>query len=111
MAGNLSQSSSLEPNHLFTVQQWLRQNREPWLLIIDSVDDLEQSNVLQLLPNCSHGAILITSSKANPGSLWDIEKSIEIRELDEDSSVELLCSKIKDTQYPRKFEMSVGAIL
>ncbi|KAG9734060.1 hypothetical protein KCU73_g10877, partial [Aureobasidium melanogenum] len=100
MAGNLPQTSSLEPNHLFTVRQWLRQNREPWLLIIDSVDDLEQSNVLQLLPDCSHGAILITSSKSNPGSLWGIERSIEIRELDENSSVELLFSTIKDTEYP-----------
>ncbi|KAG9669732.1 hypothetical protein KCU87_g7654, partial [Aureobasidium melanogenum] len=80
--------------------QWLRQNRDPWLLIIDSVDDLEQSNVLQLLPDCSHGAILITSSKSNPGSLGGIERSIEIRELDENSSVELLFSKIKDTEYP-----------
>ncbi|KAH0157635.1 hypothetical protein KCU67_g7827, partial [Aureobasidium melanogenum] len=80
--------------------QWLRQNRDRWLLIIDSVDDLEQSNILQLLPDCSHGAILITSSKSNPGSLWGIERSIEIRELDEDSSVELLFSNIKDTEYP-----------
>ncbi|KAH0021871.1 hypothetical protein KCU78_g5966, partial [Aureobasidium melanogenum] len=99
-AGNLSQTSSRGPNHLLIVKQWLRQNRDAWLLVIDSVDDLEQSNVLQLLPDCSHGAVLITSSKSDPGDLWDIENNIEVRELDEGSSVELLCSKIKDIRYP-----------
>jgi ankyrin repeat protein len=64
-----------------------------WLMIVDSIDELEEFDARQFLPLCSHGAILVTSTHSGLAKAWDIP-SIEISEIDKVSGVELLLDGI-----------------
>ena len=45
------------------VHQWLASsNNANWLMVIDSLDDLDSFDCRDLVPQCNHGSILITST-------------------------------------------------
>ena len=45
------------------VHQWLASNKNTdWLMVVDSLDDLESFDCRDLVPQCSHGSIVITST-------------------------------------------------
>ena len=45
------------------VHQWLASNKNTdWLMVVDSLDDLESFDCRDLLPQCSHGSVIITST-------------------------------------------------
>ena len=45
------------------VHQWLASSKNTdWLMVVDSLDDLESFDCRDLVPQCSHGSIIITST-------------------------------------------------
>jgi len=75
---------------LEAVLKWLEQN-SGWLLILDNVDTEDAAKaVLELLPRLHRGRVLITSRRRSwPASV----PSIELKTLDEESSVRLLLDR------------------
>jgi hypothetical protein len=74
---------------IFVVKRWLESQSMNWLMIVDSIDELEEFDARRFLPKCSHGAILDTSIHAGLTKAWDMQ-SIEISEIDKVSGAELL---------------------
>lgn len=66
-----------------------------WLLVLDSADNIDQVNLLQLIPDCSHGSIIITSTRKQTSDILVQHQfqSMEIDGLDESSAKELLIGK------------------
>jgi ankyrin repeat protein len=87
----LSSSSPVtrDRDDFFIVKRWFEQESMNWLMIVDSVDELEEFDARQFLPKCSHGAILTTSTHSGLAKAWDMQ-SIEIPEIDKVSGTELL---------------------
>ncbi|KAK5653446.1 hypothetical protein OQA88_8932 [Cercophora sp. LCS_1] len=68
-----------------------------WLLVIDSVDDLESINLASIIPDCNHGCIVVTSTRKNAAEILDAHgfRSVEVDSLDDESSGKLLVSSAK----------------
>lgn len=77
-----------------SVVRWLEKNSDPWLLIIDAFDDPEQVDIKQIMPDCGHGSILITSSHSKPRYLSEFVDQ-EVTGLDAESGTNLLLSRMK----------------
>lgn len=60
-----------------------------WLLIIDSVDDLNQDNFRQYIPSCNYGSIIVTSTQNQAPEVFRLLR-LEVARLDPNSSRELL---------------------
>lgn len=60
-----------------------------WLLVIDSVDDLDQDNFRQYIPSCDYGSVMITSTQSQAPAVFRL-LGLEVDRLDIDSSRELL---------------------
>ncbi len=78
------------------VKRWLeKKDRGLWLMIIDNADDAQlfgQAGGLgQHIPECSHGAVLITTRNKQAGlALAKGKPPTEVRTMDEDESEQLL---------------------
>ncbi|OTA67172.1 hypothetical protein K449DRAFT_211084 [Hypoxylon sp. EC38] len=66
-----------------------------WLLVIDSADDLDSYNLVQLLPDTHHGSIIVTSARRDASDILDAHgfSGIEIDKLDDHSGRELLLGR------------------
>ncbi|KAI0159869.1 hypothetical protein GGR52DRAFT_165440 [Hypoxylon sp. FL1284] len=66
-----------------------------WLLILDSADDVDNQNLLQLIPESDHGSIIVTSTRQSASDVFAPHgfTSIEIDKLDDQSSKELLLGR------------------
>ncbi|KAI9677101.1 MAG: hypothetical protein M1822_008210 [Bathelium mastoideum] len=80
----------------------LRSTRYPrWLLIIDSVDDLNSENYRDYIPSCRHGSVIITSTQAQAAEVFRMEPLL-VDGLDIQSSSELLLSGILGQTEPQE---------
>lgn len=91
-------------------KQWLESSFKDWLMIIDSADLVEEVNIRNFLPECEHGAIIITSSRSNLGSVLGMN-SVEVKDIDEKSGVDLLLSCAKSSISSETGESSILSIL
>ena len=83
----------LGPDDLQRVTSRLRSTFHPnWLLVIDSVDDLEQDEFDKYIPFCHHGSILITSTQFRTPKGVKVQR-LEVDGLDNESSRRLLLAK------------------
>ncbi|KAI9667662.1 MAG: hypothetical protein M1821_000479 [Bathelium mastoideum] len=64
-----------------------------WLLIIDSIDDLNSKNYRDYIPSCRHGSVIITSTQAQAPEVFRMEP-LPVDGLDIQNSSELLLSGI-----------------
>ena len=63
------------------VHQWLASSKNiGWLMIIDSLDDLESFDCRDLVPKCSHGSVIVTSTQSQAKDVFQSE-GLEIGEL------------------------------
>ncbi|KAH0367140.1 hypothetical protein KCU65_g4796, partial [Aureobasidium melanogenum] len=91
-------SSTAIPQKLVVAK--LRDPRSsPWLLVMDSVDDLNQHDFRACIPDCAHGSVLVTSTRANASAVFRLP-SLEIDDLDESSGCQLLLKIVGDVAIP-----------
>jgi replication-associated recombination protein RarA len=64
-----------------------------WLLVIDSVDDLNLEKYTQYIPSCEHGSIIVTSTQTQASEVFRMPK-LDIDSLDPRSSRELLIARV-----------------
>ncbi|KAI6086905.1 P-loop containing nucleoside triphosphate hydrolase protein [Hypoxylon rubiginosum] len=66
-----------------------------WLLVVDSVDDMESQNLVQLIPLSNHGSVIVTSTRQHASDILAPYgfQSMEIDKLDDQSGKELLLDK------------------
>ena len=71
VASVLRSRQVLQPNppiagnraNLRLVQRWLTSSKNTkWLVVVDSLDDLESFDCRDLIPQCNHGNIIVTST-------------------------------------------------
>ena len=63
------------------VNQWLASKKNiDWLMIIDSLDDLESFDCRDLVPQCSHGSIIVTSTQSHTKNVFQ-SPSLELGNL------------------------------
>lgn len=60
-----------------------------WLLVIDSIDDLDRDNFRQYIPTCNHGSVIATSTQSQAPEVLRLSR-LEVDRLDLESSRELL---------------------
>ena len=76
------------------VKQWLDSRKdERWLIIIDRLDDLESFDCRELVPQCSHGTVLVTSTLSSATEVLGIQ-DLEVRKPDLVSAREMLLSGV-----------------
>ncbi|KAK0720958.1 hypothetical protein B0H67DRAFT_209529 [Lasiosphaeris hirsuta] len=86
---------------LSLVKTWLQsKDRGRWLMVIDNADDIQlfsqQGNLGQFIPEYTQGSVLATTRNKVAGSrLTQSGLLIEVREMDEDESRQLLQGKLK----------------
>jgi len=102
---------------LLLVKRWLESEASgQWLMIMDNADDAElfypsgpgtknrgsapnpsgEENVGDYLPNCAHGAILITTGDREVGIDLTESSGIEVQKMTPDESLKLLRKRLKD---------------
>jgi Cdc6-like AAA superfamily ATPase len=64
-----------------------------WLLIIDSVDDLNLEDYKSYVPSCKHGSIIVTSTQSQASEVFRMPM-IEVDGLDTQSGCQLLTARI-----------------
>lgn len=70
------------------VRSWLADpGNQKWLLVIDNYDDLENVNIIDFLPTCSAGSVIITSRARDSQRLG---KGLAVEEIEQGDGVELL---------------------
>ncbi|KAH8734057.1 hypothetical protein BGZ61DRAFT_504150 [Ilyonectria robusta] len=101
---------------LMLVKSWLeKKNHGKWLMVIDNADDAQlfssqpagtattnepknKQNLARYLPECAHGAILITTRNKQVGvRLTKGQQPIEVLCMDKNESEHLLRAKLSDT--------------
>jgi tetratricopeptide (TPR) repeat protein len=99
------------------IKRWLEgKDRSSWLMVIDNADDTQvffgrpaepttadtsslEGKVGSYIPDCAHGSILVTTRNKETGSrLVYGKRPIEIRQMDEDESDQLLRTKLEDEE-------------
>ncbi|MCJ1247305.1 hypothetical protein MMC30_004519 [Trapelia coarctata] len=86
------QMEALEDINL--VKRWLGMDEnDRWLMIIDSVDDLNTFDCRQLIPACSHGTIIVTSTHSRTAVALGF-KGLDIHSIDDESGSEMLLSSL-----------------
>jgi Cdc6-like AAA superfamily ATPase len=74
------------------VKRWLqREGNVKWLLLVDNNDDFDAVNILDVLPTCSWGNIIITSRRPELG---EHAHPILVAEIGEDDGLELLIKRM-----------------
>ena len=96
----LLQPPSRIPFHHVKARLELETNRN-WLLIVDDVQDLpEQYHINEILPNCSHGTVILTTSRNNGRLLAAVQaKSIEVGKIETDVGAQIFLDKFLG-EYP-----------
>ncbi|KAH0346535.1 hypothetical protein KCU81_g3912, partial [Aureobasidium melanogenum] len=92
-------SSTATPQNL-VIGKLCDTRSSPWLLVIDSVDDLSQHNFRACIPNCGHGSVIVTSTRANASEVFRIPESLEIDYLDQSSGCQLLLKIVGGADIP-----------
>lgn len=74
----------------------MRRSDSNWLMIIDGLEDLPASryHIEQLLPNCNHGTIILTTTRSDLASIVKAP-SIEVGEIHEAAGVKLFLEKFQ----------------
>lgn len=100
----LLESGEKGKNAVEVVSRWLSNpNNGPWLMIIDNADNNEvffqatdgQRPFVDKIPQCSHGAVLITSRTQTGADIaMEPENEIHVRAFDEATSLQLLSKKL-----------------
>ncbi|KAJ1323029.1 FxSxx-COOH system tetratricopeptide repeat protein [Microdochium nivale] len=84
------------------LKRWLeRKERGRWLMVIDNADDAQlfsgPEGFGRHIPECAHGSVVVTTRNKEAGSrLTKGGRLIEVREMDESESVELLKKKLEE---------------
>ncbi|KAH7012722.1 LOW QUALITY PROTEIN: P-loop containing nucleoside triphosphate hydrolase protein [Microdochium trichocladiopsis] len=84
------------------LKRWLeRKERGRWLMVIDNADDAQlfsgPEGVGRHIPECAHGSVVVTTRNKEAGSrLTKGGRPIEVREMDESESKELLKKKLEE---------------
>ena len=74
------------------VQQWLTSSKNTeWLVVFDSLDDLESFDCRDLIPQCSHGNFIVTSTLSNTMDALGF-RGLEVNGLDLVHGCEMLLS-------------------
>lgn len=90
----------LKANRFGLVKEWLEGDRSrPWVLVIDNMDDSSvlfgQDRLIDQLPNCSHGSILLTTRDRGVGLKFAGPKRlISVRALETSDSSILLTHRL-----------------
>jgi hypothetical protein len=80
-------------------RRWLEcKDNTSWLMIIDSVEDLDNYDIRFLLPQCNHGTVIVTSTRSETASALNIE-GIEVSEIDDVAGVDILLRKHDLSQH------------
>ncbi|RYP45487.1 hypothetical protein DL768_008173 [Monosporascus sp. mg162] len=95
------------------VKTWLQEECRRWLIILDSADDTElffgqsdnasgnDATLAQFLPECSHGALLVTTRNKQAGvKLTKGTHLIEVGRMTEDECQDLLRKRLGDISPP-----------
>lgn len=61
-----------------------------WLLVIDSVEDVDQNELARYVPECAHGSVLITSTKPRACKGFRPKRPVYVEGLDHDNARSLL---------------------
>ncbi|RYP57748.1 hypothetical protein DL769_009308 [Monosporascus sp. CRB-8-3] len=91
------------------VKDWLVETRGPWLMVIDNADDTDlffrpsgaasdggEGNLGQFLPECSHGALLITTRNKQAGvKLAKGHPPIDVGRMEEEECQSLLRARLE----------------
>ena len=64
-----------------------------WLLIIDSIDNLDLEDYRRYIPSCNHGSIVVTSTQVQASEVFRMPK-LDIDSLDPQSSCKLLIARV-----------------
>ncbi|KAB5581159.1 hypothetical protein GE09DRAFT_1168377 [Coniochaeta sp. 2T2.1] len=102
------------------VRRWLEgKDRGRWLMVIDNADDTQvffgrraepatidtsglEGKVGSYIPDCAHGSVLVTTRNKETGSrLANGKRPIEVGQMDEDESDQLLRAKLDDEELDR----------
>ncbi|KAB5515378.1 hypothetical protein GE09DRAFT_1231411 [Coniochaeta sp. 2T2.1] len=102
------------------VKRWLEgKDRGRWLMVIDNADDTQvffgrraepatadtpglEGRVGSYIPDCAHGSVLVTTRNKETGSrLANGKRPIEVGQMDEDESGQLLRAKLDDEELDR----------
>ncbi|KAB5515379.1 P-loop containing nucleoside triphosphate hydrolase protein, partial [Coniochaeta sp. 2T2.1] len=102
------------------VKRWLEgKDRGRWLMVIDNADDTQvffgrragpatadtsglEVKVGSYIPECAHGSVLVTTRNKETGSrLANGKRPIEVGQMDEDESGQLLRAKLDDEELDR----------
>lgn len=90
--------SFVQPSKLPLYQVKARLEEESdrnWLMVIDGLDDLPaRYHIEQLLPQCNHGTIILTTTRSDLASILKAH-GIEVCEIDEAAGVELFLEKFQ----------------
>ena len=77
------------------VQQWLASSKnKDWLLVLDSLDDLDSFDCRDLVPQCNHGNIIVTSTLSHLLGVFLEFQGLEISGLDLVHGCEMLLSGV-----------------
>jgi hypothetical protein len=99
------------------VKRWLEgKDRGRWLMVIDNADDTQvffgrraepatadtsglEGKIGSYIPDCAHGSVLVTTRNKETGSrLANGKRPIEVGQMDEDESDQLLRAKLEDEE-------------
>jgi hypothetical protein len=97
----LPDRSPSSPTQPFSrIKAWLALDaNKKWLLIIDNVENLDGNVQIQrLLPQCSHGTVIITTTRSNLVSAVR-GKGIEVGRIDEEAGMSMLQEKFPSKTY------------
>jgi len=98
---------SLNPIQPFPrIKAWLaRDTNRDWLLVIDNVEDLDgKLQIQQLLPQCHHGTVIITTTRSNLVSVLR-GHGIEVGKVDDTAGVSILLDKFPSRTYSYEGEL------
>jgi hypothetical protein len=75
------------------------ESNQDWLIIIDGVEDLPpQFHIEQLLPQCDHGKIILTTTRRDLAFIVQAD-GIEIGEIDETAGVEMFLGRFPSRHF------------
>ena len=85
-------NSRAEEKNWSFVRRWLTTaSNNDWLMVVDSVDDLERVDFKQLIPQCNHGKIIVTSTQSHLAKKLDW-RGVEIASIGVDAGSQMLLS-------------------
>lgn len=84
------------------VHRWLTANKQnPWLLVVDSIDNLEAFDCRDLVPHNNQGTVIVTSTQSQTAKSLDF-LGLEISGLDEAAGCEMFLASQDISHYPEE---------